>query len=182
MSGAQPMREEVAETARGTSWFQLPMPVQAHTSLSSTFSRPGPATSLHSHPLARRSSVPSIPQNNNNDNSNRNSGGVPRVVRKASSTSPPRLASPSNSSIGRQVRESDSASLGSLSSEAERQLAVDRGGDQGVEGGGDLYNSRRDSGSSSGEAQRQPVNLLPVFQKPVYVQLPGSSGAIVELI
>ncbi|KAG6367982.1 hypothetical protein INS49_002182 [Diaporthe citri] len=178
MSGAQPMTEEVTETNRGVSWFQLPMPAPARSSLSSTFSGPGPATSLHSHPLARRSTAPSIPQRNDR----RSSRGVPRVVRKSSSRSPPRDASPSSGSINRQARVSDSASLGSLSSEAERHLAVDRGRSLGAQGGGELYISRRGSGSSSGEEQRQPVSLLPVFQQPVYFQLPGSSGTIVELI
>lgn len=179
MSGAQPMAEEAAENTRGTSWFQLPMPVHVRSSLSSTFSRPGPATSLHSHPLAaRRSSVPSMPQP-----SNRDSGGVPRVVRKSSSRSPPRVPSPSGSSIAQQARVvSDSGSLGSLSSEAERHLAVRHGGSMGPGGGEDPHISQRGSGSSSGEGPRQPVSLLPVFQQPVYVQLPGSSGAIVELI
>ncbi|KAL2287835.1 hypothetical protein FJTKL_04647 [Diaporthe vaccinii] len=178
MSGAPPMTEEVSENNRGVSWFQLPMPVLARSSLSSTLSRPGPATSLHSHPLARRSTAPSIPQHDDR----RSSGGVPRVVRKSSSRSPPRVSSPSSGSVDRQARVSDPASLGSLSSEAERHLAVDHGGSLGAEAGGDLHISRRGSGSSNREEQRQPVNLLPVFQQPMYVQLAGSSGAIVELI
>lgn len=177
MSGDRPMTQETAESTRGVSWFQLPMPALAHNSLSSTFSRPGPATSLHSHPLARRSSVPSLPQQDS-----RNSGGVPRVVGKSSTSSPRRGVSPSNDSIDRQARVSDAGSLGSLSSEAERHLAVNHRGSLGMEGGGSVYIPQRDSGNSNGEEQRQPMTLLPVFQKPVYVRLPGSSGAIVELI
>jgi hypothetical protein len=107
---------------------------------------------------------------------------VPRVIRKPSSRSPPRVVSRLSDPVDRQARISNPGSLESVSSEAERQVAEEQKGDPGVEGGGDWYNSQRGSGSSSGEEQRQPVSLLPVFQKPLYVQLPGSSGAIVELI
>lgn len=179
MSGAQPMTEEAAEDTRGSRWFQLPMPALAHSSLGSIFSRPGPATSLHSHPLTRRSTAPSIPQP---DKYLRDSGGVPRVVRKPSSRSPPRAISHLSDSIDRQTWVSDPGSVGSLSSDAGRQIAEEHEGHPGVEGGRDLYISQRGSGSSSDEGQRQAVDLLPVFQKPLYVQLPGSSGAIVELI
>lgn len=72
--------------------------------------------------------------------------------------------------------------MGSLTSEAERQIAGGIEEAPGMEGGHNLDVSQRGSGSSSDEERRQPVNFLPVFQKPLYVQLPGSSGAIVELI
>ncbi|KAJ0115842.1 hypothetical protein J7T55_004011 [Diaporthe amygdali] len=174
MSGAQPtMTETAAPQIRGTSWFKLPSPVRVHSGRSSTWSRPGPATSLHSHPLVRKSSDASVSQH-----SNRSSGGVPRVVRQSSSTYR-RPESPPNVSIDRQARGSESASLGSLSSEAERHLAVGQRGDS-VVGASNPFDSQRGSGTSS--AQRQPMALLPVFQQPVYAQLPGNSGAIVELI
>lgn len=179
MSGAQPMTEEAAEDTRGSRWFQLPMPALAHSSLGSTFSRPGPATSLHSHPLTRRSTAPSIPQSKNN---RRDSGGVPRVFRKPSSRSPPRVVSHLSDPVDRQARISDSGSLSSLPSEVERQFTEGHEADSRAEGDHDLYISQRGSVSSSDDGQRQPMNLLPVFQKPLYVQLPGSSGAIVELI
>lgn len=76
-------------------------------------------------------------------------------------------------------RSADSASLGSLSTEAERHLAVGHRESSGGKGGNPLETQR---GPGTSSAERQPMTLLPVFQQPLYVQLPGRSGAIVELI
>lgn len=107
---------------------------------------------------------------------------MPRVVRKPSSRSPPRVVSHLSDPVYQQARDSDSGSLSSFSREAERQITEGHEAEPRAEGGRDLNISQRGSVSSSDDGQRQPVNLLPVFQKPLYVQLPGSSGAIVELI
>jgi hypothetical protein len=123
MSGAQPMAEEPPEPTRGNSWFRLPMPALARTSLSSTLSRPGRDTPLRSHPLVRTSPGPSPTRKS----SRRGSGRVSRVVSKSSSRLPSRAISPSSRPIQRPVWDSDSESLGSLSTEAERHLAVGRG-------------------------------------------------------
>lgn len=41
---------------------------------------------------------------------------------------------------------------------------------------------RAESRADSDRSQPRPLNYLPVFQQPVYAILPGSSGAVVEMI
>lgn len=46
----------------------------------------------------------------------------------------------------------------------------------------DRRKTKRQSTAESERSQPKPVNYLPVFQKPLFAQLPGKSGAIVEMI